>query len=165
MLLGNEMSLTRKAKEALLALKIEESLSKERILELYLNEIYLGLSAYGVAAAAQTYFNKPLDDVTVAEAAFLAALPKAPNNLNPFRNPEAARGRRDYVLDRMADDKVITAEQAAQAKASPVQPSQFRRPDSVTGADYFAEEVRRQLIDKFGADQTTQGGLRGPHQP
>jgi len=159
MLVGNEMSITRKVREALLALKIEESLSKERILELYLNEIYLGLSAYGVAAAGQTYFNKPLDDLTIPEAAFLAALPKAPNSLNPFRNADGAKVRRDYVLDRMADDRAITAEQAAQAKATQITPSPFRRPDSVTGADYFAEEVRRQMIDKFGADQTTQGGL------
>ncbi len=95
MLLGNEMSLARKAKEAILALRIEESLSKERILELYLNEIYLGLQSYGVAAAAQAYFNKSLDELTLPEAAFLAALPKAPNNYNPFRFPEAARARRD----------------------------------------------------------------------
>ena len=159
MLLGNEVSMTRKIREALLALKIEDSLSKDRILELYLNEIYLGLSSYGVAAAAQTYFNKSLDDLTVPEAAFLAALPKAPNNLNPFRFPDAARARRDYVIDRMAEDRVITAEQATAAKATAITPSPFRRPDAVAGADYFAEEVRRQLIDKFGADETTQGGL------
>jgi len=95
MLLDNQMSLSRKAKEAILAMRIEENLSKDRILELYLNEIYLGLGSYGVAAAAQAYFNKPLDKLTVAEAAFLAALPKAPNNLNPFRYPDAARVRRD----------------------------------------------------------------------
>ena len=159
MLIGNEMSLVRKVREALLALKIEDNLSKDRILELYLNEIYLGLSSYGVAAAAQIYFNKSLDDLTIPEAAFLAALPKAPNNLNPFRFPEAAKVRRDYVLDRMADDHVVTAEQAAAAKATAITPSQFRRPDTVAGAEYFAEEVRRQMVDKFGADQTTQGGF------
>ncbi len=105
MLLDNQMSFSRKAKEAILALRIEQNLSKDRILELYLNEIYLGLGSYGVAAAAQTYFNKPLDKLTVAEAAFLAALPKAPNNLNPFKYPDAARSRRDYVLDRLAEDQ------------------------------------------------------------
>ena len=87
MLLDNQISFSRKAKEAILAMRIEQNLSKDRILELYLNEIYLGLGAYGVAAAAQTYFNKPLDKLTIAEAAFLAALPKAPNNLNPFKYP------------------------------------------------------------------------------
>ena len=106
MLLDNQLSLSRKIKEAILAMRIEQSLSKQRILELYLNEIYLGLQSYGVAAAAQAYFNKPLDELTPAEAAFLAALPKAPNNYNPFRFPEAAKARRDWVLDRMADDHV-----------------------------------------------------------
>ena len=98
-------------------MRIEETLTKERILELYLNEIYLGLQSYGVAAAAQAYFNKPLDELTLPEAAFLAALPKAPNNYNPFRFPEAAKARRDWVLDRMAEDRAITAAQATAAKA------------------------------------------------
>jgi penicillin-binding protein 1A len=159
MLLGNEVSISRKAREAILAIRIETSLSKERILELYLNEIYLGLQAYGVASAAQAYFNKSLTELTVPEAAFLAALPKAPNNYNPSRFPEAAKGRRDWVLDRMADDHAITAAQATEAKATPLVISPFRRPDSIVGADYFAEEVRRQLIERFGAEQTTQGGL------
>ncbi|MCW3476713.1 penicillin-binding protein 1A [Limobrevibacterium gyesilva] len=159
MLLGNEVSLARKAREAILAIRIDESLSKDRVLELYLNEIYLGLQSYGVAAAAQAYFNKSLDQLTLPEAAFLAALPKAPNNYNPFRFPDAAKGRRDWVIDRMAEDRAITAEQAAAAKATPITPSPFRRPETVAGGDYFAEEVRRQMVDRFGADQTTQGGL------
>jgi penicillin-binding protein 1A len=159
MLLDNQVSLSRKAKEAILALRIEQTLSKDRILELYLNEIYLGQGAYGVAAAAQTYFNKPLDKLTVAEAAFLAALPKAPNNLNPFKFPDAARSRRDYVVDRLAEDHAITAAQAAEAKAAPVIPSEFRRPPPIPGADWFTEEVRRELIARFGQDTTTQGGL------
>ena len=96
MLLGtNERTLSRKIKEAVLAIRIEQVLSKERILELYLNEIYFGLQSYGVAAAAQTYFNKSLDQITLPEAAFLASLPKKPTDLNPFRFPEAARNRRD----------------------------------------------------------------------
>jgi len=159
MLLDNQMSFSRKVKEAILAIRIEENLSKDRILELYLNEIYLGQGAYGVAAAAQTYFNKPLDKLTIAEAAFLAALPKAPNNLNPFKFPEAARSRRDYVLDRLAEDHVIAPAQQAEAKAAPVIPSEFRRPPPIPGADWFTEEVRRQLIARFGQDTTTQGGL------
>ena len=159
MLVGNDMTLSRKIREALLAIRIERNLSKDRILELYLNEIYLGLSSYGVAAAAQAYFNKPLDELTLAECAFLAGLPKGPNNYNPYRFPDLAKDRRDYVLDRMADDHVVSQDQIAAAKASPVTPAAYQRPDMVTGADYFAEDVRRQLIQKFGEAQTTQGGL------
>lgn len=158
MLLGNEVSMSRKVRELILAVRIDESLSKEQVLELYLNEIYLGLSAYGVAAAGQTYFNKGLDELSIGEAAFLAALPKAPNNYNPFRQPEAAKGRRDWVLDRMAETRAITPEQAAEAKALPIQPSAFRRPETVPGAEWFAEEVRRQMIESFGAEATTTGG-------
>ncbi|MGE0419028.1 MAG: penicillin-binding protein 1A [Acetobacteraceae bacterium] len=159
MLLDNELSLGRKIKEAILAIRIEENLTKDRILELYLNEIYLGAGAYGVAAAAQTYFNKTLDELNVQEAAFLAALPKAPNNYNPFRFPDAARARRDWVLDRMAEDRVITSQQATAAKAEPIVPNEFRRPAPIPGAEWFAEEVRRQLIGQFGQDVATQGGL------
>jgi penicillin-binding protein 1A len=159
MLVGNEVSLSRKVREAILAWRIDGTLSKDRILELYLNEIYLGLQSYGVAAAAQAYFNKSLDQLTIPEAAFLAALPKAPNNYNPFRFPDAARARRDFVLDRMAEDHVITRDQAVAAKATPITPAEFRRPETLAGANYFTEEVRRRLIDRFGADQTTQGGL------
>ncbi len=159
MLLTNEVSIRRKAREAILAMRMEQSLGKERILEIYLNEIYLGLQAYGVAAAAQSYFNKALDELTLPEAAFIAALPKAPNNYNPFRFPEAAKARRDWVLDRMADDRAITAAQAAEAKATPLVVAPFRRPETIAGADYFAEEVRRQLVERFGAETTTQGGL------
>src|ERR1700712_2137015 len=159
MLLSNQMSFSRKAKEAILALRIEQNLSKDRILELYLNEIYLGLGSYGVPAAAQTYFNKPLDKLTTAEAAFLAALPKAPNNLNPFKSPDAARSRRDYVLDRLQEDHVITAAQTIAAKTDPVIASEVRRQPPIPGADWFTEEVRRQLLARFGQDTTTQGGL------
>lgn len=159
MLLDNQLSFSRKIKEAILAVRIEQDLSKDRILELYLNEIYLGLGSYGVAAAAQAYFNKPLDRLTTAEAAFLAALPKAPNNLNPFKYPDAARSRRDYVLDRLAEDRVITPAQQAAAKAEPIVPAEFRRPPPVPGADWFTEDVRRQLIARFGQEATTQGGL------
>ncbi|HVY17403.1 MAG TPA: PBP1A family penicillin-binding protein [Rhodopila sp.] len=159
MLLDNQMSLSRKIKEAILAIRIEDTLTKDRILELYLNEIYLGLGSYGVAAAAQAYFNKPLDQLTIPEAAFLAGLPKAPNNFNPFKYPEAARIRRDYVLDRLAEDHVITAAQAAQFKTEPIVPAEFHRPPPIPGADWFTEEVRRQLIARFGQEATTEGGL------
>lgn len=158
MLLGNEVSLSRKVKELILALRIDRTMSKEHVLELYLNEIYLGQQSYGVAAAAASYFNKTLDELTLPEAAFLAALPKAPNNYNPFRFPEAAKARRDWVLDRMAEDRAITPDQARAAKATPIHPAVFRRQDPIPGGDWFAEEVRRQLVDRFGADLTTTGG-------
>ena len=158
MLLGNEVSVARKVKELILAVRIDQSMSKEHVLELYLNEIYLGLQSYGVAAAAQAYFNKPLDELTLPEAAFLAALPKAPNNYNPFRFPEAAKARRDWVLDRMVEDRAISGEQAAVAKANAVRPAPFRRAEVVAGSEWFGEEVRRQMIERFGADATTQGG-------
>ncbi len=159
MLLSNEVSIARKVREAILAVRIEQSLSKERILELYLNEIFLGLQSYGVAAAAQAYFNKGLDELTLPEAAFLAALPKAPNNYNPFRFPDAAKIRRDWVIDRMVDDGAVTAGLAIAAKSTPVQPAAFRRPETVAGSDWFGEEVRRQLFEQFGADATTGGGF------
>ena len=159
MLLDNQVSLARKAREAILAMRIEQVLTKERILELYLNEIYLGMGSYGVAAAAQAYFNKPLEKLTLSDAAFLAALPKAPNNYNPFKFPDAAKARRDWVIDRMTEDRVITAAQAGAAKAEAIVPSEFRRPQPIPGADWYAEEVRRELIARFGADVTTQGGL------
>ena len=99
-LLSNELSWDRKFREAILAFRIERAFTKDRVLELYLNEIYLGFGSYGVAAAALNYFDRSLDDLTIAEAAFLAALPKAPNNYNPFRHPLAARTRRDWVIGR-----------------------------------------------------------------
>jgi penicillin-binding protein 1A len=160
MLLGsNAVSLERKFKEALLAIRIEHTLTKQRILELYLNEIYLGQSAYGVVAAAETYFDKPLDSLTLGESAMLAALPKSPSNYNPFHFPGAARERRDWVLDRMAETHAITAEQAVAAKAEKLLPNRYRKPDTVAGSAWFAEEVRRRLIERFGEDQTTEGGL------
>src|SRR5919197_85644 len=115
-LLTNELSFTRKAKEALLALKIERTYSKDKILELYVNEIYLGLGAYGIAAASLLYFDKSVHELTIAEAAYLAALPKAPSNLHPFRQRDRAIERRNYVIDRMVEDRYITAQDAEKAK-------------------------------------------------
>jgi penicillin-binding protein 1A len=159
MLLGNQVTLSRKIKEALLALRIEAALNKQRILELYLNEIYLGEQSYGVAAAAQSYFGKNLDQLTPADAAFLASLPKAPNNYNPYRYPQAARDRRDWVLDRMADDHVITREEAAAGKQTQIIPPDFVRPQLKQADSYYAEDVRRELVSRFGADATVQNGL------
>jgi penicillin-binding protein 1A len=157
MLLDNEVTFARKAKEAILAFRIEKTLTKNQILELYLNEIYLGQGAYGVAAAAESYFNKTLDQLTVGEAAFLAALPKSPNNYNPFRYPDVARAQRARVLDRMTEDRVLTPEQEAAAKQEPIVPIAFKRPQVVSDADFFAEDVRRQLVSLFGQEITTQG--------
>ncbi len=108
-LLTNEVSVTRKIKEALLALRMERTYSKDKILELYLNQIYLGLGAYGVAAASLLYFDKSVHELTIAEVAYLAALPKGPNNYNPFRHRDEAIARRNYVVDRMVEDGFITA--------------------------------------------------------
>jgi penicillin-binding protein 1A len=159
MLLGSEVSFRRKIREAILAMRIEQTLSKERILELYLNEIYFGQQSYGVTAAAQAYFDKPLNRLTLAEAAMLAALPKAPNTYNPLHNPEAAHVRRDWVLERMAEDRDITPAQAAAAKGEPITLAAARRPDTVGYGAYFGEEVRRRLTDHFGADRMALGGL------
>src|SRR5674476_402398 len=115
-LLTNEVSFTRKIKEALLAMRIERAYSKDKILELYLNEIYLGLGAYGIASASLTYFDKGVNEITVPEAAYLAALPKAPNNYHPFRQRERALERRNWVIDQMAQDGFITNAQAETAK-------------------------------------------------
>jgi penicillin-binding protein 1A len=157
-LLGNEVSISRKAKEAILAFRIEHVLSKDRILELYLNEIYLGQGSYGVAAAAINYFNKPLDQLTVAEAAYLGGLPKAPSSYHPIRQAAAAKARRDYVIGRMQEDGFITAPQAEQAIATPL----VMRPASetrVAEAQYFAEEVRRDVAQRFGESKLYRGGL------
>ena len=159
MLVGNDRTLTRKVREAILAFRIEQAMPKARVLEIYLNEIFLGSQAYGVAAAAQNYFNKSLDDLTLAETAFLAALPKAPNNYNPIRYPEAAKARRDWVLGRMVEDGYITAQEADAARAEPIVPRPTRRPETVAVGQNFTEEVRRELVSRFGADQTTMGGL------
>jgi penicillin-binding protein 1A len=157
-LLTNEVSLSRKIKEAILAFRIERTFTKDRILELYLNEIYLGQGSYGVAAAAINYFNKSMDELTVAEAAYLAGLPKAPNNYAPQRHPEAARQRRDYVIRRMLDEDFISQAEAERAWATPL----VVRPRSETQfvtADFFTEEVRRELVARFGEDKLYGGGL------
>jgi penicillin-binding protein 1A len=138
MLVGADRTLARKAREAILAFRIEQALSKDRILEIYLNEIYLGSQAYGVAAAAQTYFNKGLDELTVGETAFLAALPRR-QQLQPRPLPEAARARRDWVVDRMAEDGAVSAAEAAAAKAEPWTARPARRTDAIAVGQHFTE--------------------------
>ncbi len=157
-LLTSDVTIERKIKEAILAFRIERALEKNRILELYLNEIYLGFGSYGVAAAALNYFNKSLDTLTLAEAAFLAALPKAPNNYNPFNHPKAARDRRNWVIRRMLNDESITAEDAEIATATPLITRKRQKTEYVT-AEYFAEEVRRQLGQRYGETGLYRDGL------
>ena len=159
MLLTHRMNLVRKIEEAILALRIDQSLPKERILDIYLNEIYLGNGAYGVAAAAATYFGKPLDQLTIAENASLAALPKAPHNYNPLRFPKAALIRRNWVIDRMADDGSITRAEATAAKAAPLLPAARPKMAPIPGGEWFASEVQRALVARFGTTQTLEGGL------
>jgi penicillin-binding protein 1A len=158
-LLTNEVSFERKIKEALLALRIERTYSKEKILELYLNEIYLGFGAYGVAAASLLYFDKSVHELSIAEAAYLAALPKGPNNYNPFRKRDEAIARRNYVIDRMAEDGYIPADVADKAKKQPLDITVRPTGAHVFAAEYFTEEVRRYIYDNYGEKKLYEGGL------
>ncbi len=157
-LLTNEVSYERKIKEAILAYRMERAMSKDRLLELYLNEIYMGARAYGVAAAALQYFNKSLDELSVAQAAYLGALPKAPNNYHPVRKTEAAIERRNWVISRMLDNEFITKAQAELAVLEGLKTT-VRDDSGVVDAPYFAEEVRRMLADKYGEESLYGGGL------
>jgi penicillin-binding protein 1A len=157
-LVGNERSVARKIREAIIAYRMERTFSKDRILELYLNEIYLGVGSYGVAAAALNYFGKPLDQLTLAECAYLAAIPKGPNNYNPYRAYQAAIERRNWVLDRMAEDGAVPMDEAAAAKLTPLVVRDAAAM-STTRADYFTEEVRRQVVSLFGDQALYEGGL------
>ncbi|MGD9845954.1 MAG: penicillin-binding protein 1A [Variibacter sp.] len=158
-LLTNEVSLDRKVKEALLALRIERAYSKDKILELYLNEIYLGIGAYGVAAASLLYFDKSVHELTIAEAAYLAALPKAPNNYNPFRQRERAIERRNWVIDRMVETGAIKQADADAAKKEPLNVTARPTGAHIFAAEYFAEEVRREVYERFGEKKLYEGGL------
>jgi penicillin-binding protein 1A len=158
-LLTNEVSFHRKIKEALLAMKIERAYSKEKILELYLNEIYLGLGAYGIAAASLLYFDKSVHELSVAEAAYLAALPKAPTYLHPFRQRERAVERRNWVIDRMAELGFVPPEQAEAGKKQPLNVTQRPTGAQLFAAEYFAEEVRRYVYDNYGEKKLYEGGL------
>ncbi len=158
-LLTNESSLNRKLKEAVLASRLEGALPKEQILELYLNEIFLGYRSFGVASAAYNYFGKSLGQLTPDEAAFLAALPKGPNNYHPKRRPEAAKGRRDWVLGEMADNGFLTDVELTQALARPLTTQDAPRRAQYDDADFFVEEARRQAIARFGERPVNAGGL------
>ncbi|TRD23092.1 penicillin-binding protein 1A [Palleronia caenipelagi] len=161
-LLDGTRSAERKVKEIILAARMEDTLSKEQILELYMNEIFLGQNSYGVTAAAQTYFNKPLVDLTPEEAAYLAALPKAPSTYHPVRAKERAVERRDFVLREMRENGFLTPEQYQTAKATPLRTVQggdiegFR--SEIPPRDYFTDEIRRQLSEDFGEERFFTGG-------
>ncbi len=158
-LLTNEVSFTRKIKEALLAMRIERTYSKEKILELYLNEIYLGLGAYGIAAASLVYFDKSVNELTIAEAAYLAALPKAPAQLHPVRNHDRAVERRNYVIDRLAENGWIKPAEAAAARKEPLVVTSRSNATHVFAGEYFAEEVRRDIFERYGEKKLYEGGL------
>ena len=154
--LSKEKTLTRKFNEMLLAFKIESSLSKQQIIELYINQIYLGQRAYGFAAAAQIYYGRPLAELSVAQQAMLAGLPKAPSRFNPVANPSRAKLRQQYVLRRMRELGMLTPEQLANADKEPMVMRQSINEFHVR-ADYFAEMVRAQMFERYGADAYTHG--------
>ncbi|WP_077808419.1 penicillin-binding protein 1A [Neoasaia chiangmaiensis] len=156
---NNSLTMQRKIQEALLAVRIEQTLPKDKILEIYLNGIYLGEGAYGVAAAAQTYFNKHLDQLTNAEAAFLGALPKSPSNYNPYRHPDAATRHRNWVLGRMAEIGAISRADADAGQQEPLIPHGAPRFGPLPNSEWFGSEVRRQLVAQYGEDRAMQGGL------
>ncbi len=158
-LLTNEASYKRKIKEALLSLRIEQAYSKDRILELYLNEIFFGLGAYGVAGASLTYFDKSVNEIELHEAAYLAALPKGPNNYHPFRYTERAIDRRNWVIDRMVDNGFVTDEEAREAKDKDLGVNPRRGSTYLFASEYFSEEVRREIVDRYGNDALYEGGL------
>src|SRR6202163_4480081 len=158
-LLTNEVSFARKIKEALLAMRIERAYSKDRILELYLNEIYLGLGAYGIAAASLVYFDKSVNELTVAEASYLAALPKAPALLHPVRNRDRAIERRNYVVDRLLENAWIKQGDADKARKDPLVVTSRTNGAHIFAGEYFAEEVRRDIFERYGEKKLYEGGL------
>src|SRR5438067_576420 len=147
----------RKLREVLLALKIEQMLTKDQILELYLNQIYFGHGAYGVQSASQTYFNKDVGQLTVSESAFLAGLPKAPSDYSPYNHQQAAKRRQTVVLKRMTEEGFITPQQASQAIAQPLSFRPLARDDL---APYFVERVRQRLVAEYGETMVYKGGLQ-----
>jgi penicillin-binding protein 1A len=154
--LSAEKSYTRKIYEILLTFKLEHLLTKDQILEIYMNQIFLGNRAYGFATASETYFGKPLKDISIAEAAMLAGLPKAPSSYNPIANPKRARTRQLYIIDRMLENRFITAEQAASAR---LQNLEVRTGSSMgrVHAEYVAETVRQLIYNQYGEDTYTRG--------
>lgn len=162
LVVGDDRTMERKIREALIALRLDRELGKEKVLEIYLNEIYLGAGAYGVAEAAKTYFGKSLDQVTPAQAALIAALPKAPSAANPFANPSRALERRNYVIERMVQEGFISPSAGDAARREPIAtvPSAQGRGHPEAAFWYAEEEVRRLLISRIGADSVYgEGGV------
>ncbi|MBW9053245.1 penicillin-binding protein 1A [Rhizobium mesosinicum] len=158
-LLTSDQTIDRKIKEAILSFRIEQAYSKDKILELYLNEIFFGLNSYGIGSASLTYFNKSVTELTVAESAYLASLPKGPANYHPFRHPEAALERRNWVIDRMVENGYVSQSDGEDAKKQPLGVTARNSGPSLFASDYFAEAVRRQLIDQYGEKSLYEGGL------
>ncbi|TIP26651.1 MAG: penicillin-binding protein 1A [Mesorhizobium sp.] len=158
-LLSSDQTYERKIKEMILAFRIEQAYSKDRILELYLNEIFFGLGAYGVAGAALTYFDKAVNELTVAEAAYLAALPKGPSNYHPFKYADRAIERRNWVIDQMVGNGYVTQDEGAKAKAEPLGVKPRRSGTYLFAGEYFTEEVRRQISARYGENALYEGGL------
>ena len=159
-LLNSNVKFSRKIREAILAIRIDATYPKSQILELYLNEIFLGEHSYGVAAASLNYFGKSLDELTIPEVAFLAALPKGPANYDPRFYHQAAVDRRNYVIDQMEDNRYITDAQAQAAKAAPLVTQMRALGSQAADVDYYVEEVRRLLYTKYGANALYDGGLQ-----
>lgn len=158
-LLTSDRTLDRKVKEAILAIRIERTFSKDKILELYLNEIYFGIGSYGIAAAGLNYFEKELKDLTIEEAAYLAALPKAPNNYHPIRHTEKAVVRRNWIIGQMYENGHITKEEAEAARGKPLSVKLRKFGAHIFAADFFAEEVRRALLAQYGEGDLYGGGM------
>ncbi|MDQ2705509.1 MAG: penicillin-binding protein 1A, partial [Pseudomonadota bacterium] len=158
-LLTKDQTYERKIKEAILAFRIEQAYSKDRILELYLNEIFFGLGSYGVAGAALTYFDKSVNELTVAEAAYLAALPKGPSNYHPFRHTQNAIDRRNWVIQQMVENGYVSREEGDKAKTLPLGVKPRRNGTYLFAGEYFTEEVRREIISRYGENALYEGGL------
>jgi penicillin-binding protein 1A len=159
MLLENNITPTAKLKELILAVRVGQVLTKKQILTIYLNEVDLGNNSWGVAAAAQSYFAKPLSKLDIAQAASLAALPKAPTSYNPFLHPQDALQRRNFIISRMLADGAITQAQATAAAAEPLLPHAGGEPLNVPNAGYYSDAVKSQLVQRFGTDAVANGGL------
>ena len=159
-LLNSDLKMARKVREAILAVRIDATYPKEKVLELYLNEINLGQNSYGVGAAALNYFGKSLDELDIAEVAFLAALPKSPSHYDPRFHHDAAVERRNWVIAQMADNNYITDEQAAAAKAEPLVTQTRALGSQAADVDYYVEEVRRLLIGRYHATGLYDSGLQ-----
>ena len=157
-LLSNEVSINRKIKEAILAFRIERALSKKRILELYLNQIYLGQGAYGIASASLEYFNKPISELNYAESALLAALPKAPSKYNPYKNPELAKFRRNLVLKNLLDNNYLKNEDYIKLINTKIELKK-RKKIFLEDTSYYVEDIRKYVVDKFGFEKVYKKGL------